>query len=87
LQGKAHVHWGNLHRFNFADADVVTVYLMQGTNQKLKDRLERNLRPGARVVSHLYSMSGWTPIALDDRRGIFVYEIGKTSGEIDTKFY
>ncbi len=87
LRGKAHVRWGNLHRFNFDGADVVTVFLMQGTNQTLKDRLEKNLRPGAKVVSHLYSMSGWTPIALDDRRGIFVYEIGKTSGEIDTKFY
>ena len=87
LRRMAQVQWGNLHRFNLADADVVALNLMQGTNQKVKDRLERNLRPGARVVSHRYSISGWTPVALDDRRGIFVYEIGKTSGEINTKFY
>jgi hypothetical protein len=87
LRGKARVHWGNLHRENLAGADVVTLYLMQGTNRKLKDNLEKALLPGAKVVSHLFSMSGWTPVALDDRRGIFVYEIGRTTGEIDTKFY
>jgi SAM-dependent methyltransferase len=87
LRGKARVRWGNLHRENLAGADVVTLYLMQGTNRKLKDKLEKALLPGAKVVSHLFSMSGWTPVALDDRRGIFVYEIGRTTGEIDTKFY
>jgi hypothetical protein len=87
LQGKASVRWGNLHRFDFTGADVVTLFLMQGTNQTLKDRLEKTLQPGAKVVSHLFSMSGWTPVALDDRHGIFVYEIGNTTGEIETKFY
>jgi SAM-dependent methyltransferase len=87
LRGKAYVRWGNLHRFDFTGADVVTLFLMQGTNQTLKDRLEKTLRPGAKVVSHLFSMSGWTPVALDDRHGIFVYEIGNTTGEIETKFY
>ncbi len=87
LRRTAQVQWGNLDRFTLADADVVTLFLMQGTNQKVKTRLEKSLHPGAKVVSHLYSMSGWTPVALDDRRGIFVYEIGNTSGEINTKFY
>jgi SAM-dependent methyltransferase len=87
LQGKAQVRWGNLHRFNVSGADVVALYLMQGTNQKLKESLEKSLRPGAKVVSYMFSMSGWTPVALDDRHGIFVYEIGNTSGEIETKFY
>jgi SAM-dependent methyltransferase len=87
LQGKAQVHWGNLRRFNVSGADVVALYLMQGINQKLKESLEKSLRPGAKVVSYMFSMSGWTPVALDDRHGIFVYEIGNTSGEIETKFY
>jgi SAM-dependent methyltransferase len=87
LQGKAQVHWENLRRFNVSGADVVALYLMQGTNQKLKESLEKSLRPGAKVVSYMFSMSGWTPVALDDRHGIFVYEIGNTSGEIETKFY
>jgi hypothetical protein len=87
LRGKAEVRWGNMHRFTVAGADVVTLYLLQGTNQVLKDNLEKSLHPGAKVVSHMFSMSGWTPIALDDRNGIFVYEIGNTEGEVNTKFY
>jgi hypothetical protein len=87
LRSKAKVHWGNMHRFNVTGADVVTLYLLQGTNQVLRKNLEKSLHPGAKVVSHTFSMSGWTPIALDDRNGIFVYEIGNTEGEINTKFY
>jgi hypothetical protein len=87
LRGKADLRWQNLNRCTVTGADVVTLFLMQGTNQKLKERLETGLRPGAKVVSHLFSMSGWTPVALDERHGIFVYEIGKTTGEIDTKIY
>jgi SAM-dependent methyltransferase len=87
LRGRAKVRWGNMRRFNVSGADVVTLFLLQGTNQALKDSLEKSLRPGAKVVSHTFSMSGWTPIALDDRNGIFVYEIGNTEGEINTRFY
>jgi SAM-dependent methyltransferase len=87
LQGRARVHWGDMRSFPAAGADVVTLYLLQGTNRKLRDRLERELLPGARVVSHTFSMSGWTPTALDERHGIFVYEIGKTGGDTVTKIY
>jgi SAM-dependent methyltransferase len=87
LRRKAKVHLGDMRRFPTAGADVVTLYLLQGTNQILKDGLEKSLRPGAKVVSHTFSMSGWTPIALDDRFGIFVYEIGNTGEEVRTKMY
>jgi hypothetical protein len=63
----------------------VVVYLLQGTNQRLKERLQKQLRDGARVVSHSFSMSGWAPIAIDDRKGIFVYEIGNTAQDVWTK--
>jgi hypothetical protein len=63
------------------------LYLLQGTNQTLKASLEESLRPGAKIVSHVFSMSGWTPVALDERHGIFVYEIGRTGDDILTKFY
>jgi protein-L-isoaspartate O-methyltransferase len=87
LRGRASVHLGDLRRFPVEGADVVTLYLLQGTNQMLKDRLEKSLHPGARVVSHTYSMSGWTPAALDERHGIFMYEIGKTGEDTQTKIF
>lgn len=40
-------------------ADIVFLYLLQSSNQKLRGKLERELKPGAVVVSHAFSMDGW----------------------------
>lgn len=37
-------------------ASVVTLYLFSSANQALRPRLQRQLLPGARVVSHAFSM-------------------------------
>jgi predicted RNA methylase len=86
LRGKAAVRWGDLWKFDPTGADVVILYLTQGTNRRLQDRLLKTLSNGARVVTIAYSMSGWTPTILDDQNGIFVYEIGQTGEETVTKF-
>lgn len=86
LRGKARVVWGNLYAYDCREADVVTVYLLQGTNQKLKAQLSRQLKPGARVVSHTFSMDGWVPTVIDESHGLFVYEIGRTGEEVETRF-
>lgn len=86
LHRQAHVYHGNLFDFDLTQADVVVLYLWQSTNQKLKARIDEQLRPGAKVVSHSFSMSGWTPVALDDTKGIFMYEIGNVAADVPTKF-
>lgn len=86
LSDKAHVYHGNMFSFDCSPADVVVLYLLQGTNQKIKSKLLAELKPGTRVISHSFSMSGWVPIALDDRRGIFLYEIGRTGEGVRTEF-
>jgi SAM-dependent methyltransferase len=87
IQQRARVRLGDLRRYPTAGADVVTLYLMQGTNQALKEKLAASLPPGARVVSHAFSMSGWTPAVIDERYGIFVYEIGRTGDDVRTRIY
>jgi SAM-dependent methyltransferase len=82
LHGRAHVRWGNMHDFDLAGADVVTLYLWPSTNQKLATKLSRQLRPGTKVVSHHFSVSNWIPVAVDTRDRIFVYEIGRTELDI-----
>jgi SAM-dependent methyltransferase len=37
-------------------ATVVTLYLLSSSNEKLKPMLTRQLKPGARIVSHAFSM-------------------------------
>lgn len=86
LRAQARVYYGTIYSFGLADADVVTLYLLHPTNQALKERLSRQLRPGAKVVSHSFLMTGWTPSAIDDTRNIFMYEIGCTGDETPTRF-
>lgn len=86
LRGKARVIYGNMASYDCRNADVVTLYLLQGTNQKIKEQLTQQLKPGAKIISHTFSMEGWAPIAIDDDKGIFVYEIGNTGRGVRTMF-
>jgi len=56
----------NLFDVDISDADVVTLYLTTSANLKVKPKLERELKPGARVVSHEYEIPGWEPILVDE---------------------
>jgi SAM-dependent methyltransferase len=42
-------------------ATVVTLYLLSSSNAKLRPTLQKQLRPGARIVSHAFSMGAEWP--------------------------
>ena len=42
-------------------ATVVTLYLLTTINVKLRPKLQRELRPGTRVVSNTFDMGEWKP--------------------------
>ena len=44
-----------------ADATVLTLFLSPELNLALRPRLLRDLRPGARIVSHWHDMDDWPP--------------------------
>ena len=50
---------GNLFDVDLGDADVVTMYLLTGANEKVRPKLERELRKGARVVTHDFPITKW----------------------------
>lgn len=50
---------GDLFEADVRPATVVTLYLLSSVNVKLRPKLFRELRPGARVVSHDFSMREW----------------------------
>ncbi len=51
----------DLFKTDISQATVLTMYLLPDTVNLLKDKLLRELRPGARVLSHDYPVSGWVP--------------------------
>lgn len=61
LSDQISVIHGNALHTDFSPADVVTLYLMTSTNERLKPLMERYLKPGSRVVSHDYEIHGWKP--------------------------
>ena len=51
---------------DLSDATVVTLYLLSSSNLKLRPILTRQLKPGARIVSHAFSMGDWQPEKVDN---------------------
>ena len=53
---------GNVFTADISEATVVTLYLLQSLNERLRPKLVRELKPGARVVSHVFNMGPeWPP--------------------------
>ena len=70
----------NLFTANISDATVVTLYLLQSLNEKLRPKLVRELKPGARVVSHVFNMGPeWPPqkTIMIDRSQVFLWTISE----------
>jgi 16S rRNA A1518/A1519 N6-dimethyltransferase RsmA/KsgA/DIM1 with predicted DNA glycosylase/AP lyase activity len=76
LEEQVEIVWGDFFRKDLGEADVVTVFLRQDTNDKLRPKLEREMKEGARVVSYTYPFTGWNPLKADRESEIFVYRIG-----------
>jgi SAM-dependent methyltransferase len=55
-------------------ATVVTLYMLPEFNAKLRPILERQLKPGTRVVSHDYPIEGWKPDRVEIVKGTFVHD-------------
>ena len=64
---------GDLFIADFSAATLVTLYLSPSLNERIKPRLLRGLRPGTRVVSHVYDMLGWTADQRVDVDGRWVF--------------
>ena len=52
---------GDLFTNNLSEASVVILYLGHNPNLRLRPKLLRELKPGARVVTHQFGMGEWPP--------------------------
>ena len=55
---------GDIFAADFSEATVVTLYMGQPVNIKLRPKLLRELRPGTRVASYTFDMGEWRPDAV-----------------------
>jgi len=68
----------NLFTTDVRPASVVTLYLLQSINERLRPKLVRELKPGTRVVSHVFNMGPEWPAdntIVVDRSRIFLWTL------------
>ncbi|MEJ5308614.1 MAG: hypothetical protein WHX52_02480 [Anaerolineae bacterium] len=75
LQGQVRVIRGNFFSQDVSAADVVTLYLLQKTNNRLRGKLWQELHPGARIVSSIFLFPGIEPTHIDKQAHLFLYEV------------
>ena len=61
LSSTARIIHGDLLQQGYSSADLITVYLLPIASIKLTPILERQLKKGARIVSHNADFPKWTP--------------------------
>ncbi len=66
LQDRVTIVNGDMFSVDLSSADVVFLYLTTSANEKIKPKLETELKNGVRVVSHDYEIVGWKPVKVDN---------------------
>ncbi len=53
----------DLQKLDLSPATVVTLYLLPETQLQIRDKLRRELHPGARILTHSFHLGDWLPTA------------------------
>jgi hypothetical protein len=75
------LRFGDFHRADLREASLVVAYLWTGAMTRLSAHFERELRPGAQVISHTFAWRGREPeetrVAADlYRTPVYRYRVG-----------
>jgi predicted RNA methylase len=65
LQDQVTIINDDLFKVDLSSADVVYLYLTTSANEKVRPKLEDELKKGSRVVSHDYEITGWRPAKVE----------------------
>ncbi|BBG23978.1 Protein-lysine N-methyltransferase [Sulfuracidifex tepidarius] len=84
--GRVSIVKGSFFEAPLSEASVLTMFLLPNVNEMLKPKLERDLKPGTRIVSHEFEMREWIPkevIKVEDgnmNHTVYLYIIGENKG-------
>jgi tRNA A58 N-methylase Trm61 len=80
LEDRVNMIHDDLFNVDLKDADVVTLYLTTSGNERLRPKLEHELKRGAKVISHDFKVGNWkASVVYNELLGhsIYEYEIGQ----------
>lgn len=71
--------FGDLYKYDLSGADIVYLFgTPSGIDSKLKNKLKKELKPGARVISYVFEIKGWQAEDVDkpsaDEVAIYLYK-------------
>jgi SAM-dependent methyltransferase len=78
VQDQVEFRTGDMYTADLRSATVVTLFLHPQPNLKLRPKLQRELAPGARIVSYMWDMGDWQPdvVRRVNRHRIFLWTLG-----------
>jgi predicted RNA methylase len=79
INNKVQIRWASFYKADFKDADVIFVYMTSKEATRLRPHLERQLRPGTRVISISCEIDGWQPVEFNRDELIYLYRMGSQS--------
>jgi len=74
LDGRAHFLCSSFWKEDLAGFDAISVFGIDHMMPRLRRKLERELKPGTRVISNGFSIPGWEPVRRDGQ--VFLYIMG-----------
>ena len=66
LEKKVKIVHNDMFDVDINSADVIFLYLTTSANEKIRPKLETELKDGTRIVSHDYEVLGWKPARIDN---------------------
>ena len=84
IRHKVRIEAGNFYKADLHAADVVFVYATSREVVKLAPHLEKQMKPGSRLVSISADFPEWEPSTFDERELIFIYEMPPKRGSLMT---
>jgi hypothetical protein len=65
----------NFFKYDVAHADAVTMYLVAPLMQKVGEKLNKELKPGALVISNKFKLGdGWVPEEVRDVKTLYIHQ-------------
>jgi len=68
-QNKAKIKFKNFWDVNISDADIIYFFLMPKIYPAIKEKLDRELKPGAKVIAYTWPIKGWKARKIDKIKG------------------
>lgn len=84
LGNKVQLKWGNYFTTDVSKADVVFIYATSREMTRLASHLEKNMKPGSRVVSISADFTEWEPALFDEESLVFTYTMPPAYGSLTT---